>query len=70
MRHAVYRLDYIKGRRLTYAAYDLFYTRLRIVEIAIKYHFSSQEAFTRSERVQFHEWLNTEIVRFLSSQGQ
>lgn len=40
--------EYIRGRRLTYAAYDLFNTNLRIVEIAIKYHFSSQEAFTRS----------------------
>lgn len=40
--------EYIRGRRLTYAAYDLFHTDLRIVEIAIKYHFSSQEAFTRS----------------------
>ncbi|WP_213647559.1 AraC family transcriptional regulator [Paenibacillus lautus] len=26
----------------------MFNTNLRIVEIAIKYHFSSQEAFTRS----------------------
>lgn len=40
--------EYIRGRRLTNAAYDLFNTNLRIVEIAIKYHFSSQEAFTRS----------------------
>ncbi|WP_281883376.1 GyrI-like domain-containing protein [Paenibacillus sp. YYML68] len=40
--------EYIRGRRLTYAAYDLFHTSLRIIEIAVKYHFSSQEAFTRS----------------------
>ncbi|MCE5173330.1 helix-turn-helix transcriptional regulator [Paenibacillus profundus] len=40
--------EYIRGRRLTLAAYDLFYSNLRIVEIAIKYHFTSQEAFTRA----------------------
>lgn len=45
--------EYIRGRRLTYAAYDLFNTNLRIVEIAIKYHFSSQEAFTRSFQQRF-----------------
>jgi len=45
--------EYIRGRRLTYAAYDLFNTDLRIVEIAINYHFSSQEAFTRSFQQRF-----------------
>ncbi|RUT33671.1 helix-turn-helix domain-containing protein [Paenibacillus zeisoli] len=40
--------EYIRRRRLTHAAYDLFYSDLRIVEIAIKYRFESQEAFTRS----------------------
>ncbi|MDT3428685.1 AraC family transcriptional regulator [Paenibacillus forsythiae] len=45
--------EYIRWRRLTYAAYDLFNTNLRIVEIAVKYHFSSQEAFTRSFQRRF-----------------
>lgn len=45
--------EYIRRRRLTHAAYDLFHTDLRIVEIAIKYQFESQEAFTRSFRQMF-----------------
>ncbi|MCP1310163.1 AraC family transcriptional regulator [Paenibacillus tyrfis] len=44
---------YIRRRRLTHAAYDLFYSNLRIVEIAIKYHFASQEAFTRAFQQMF-----------------
>ncbi|MEF3305385.1 AraC family transcriptional regulator [Paenibacillus sp. GYB003] len=40
--------EYIRKRRLTHAAYDLFYSDLRIVEIAVKYRFESQEAFTRA----------------------
>ncbi|MNS50909.1 Transposon Tn10 TetD protein [compost metagenome] len=45
--------EYIRRRRLTHAAYDLFYSRLRIVEIAIKYQFESQESFTRSFQKMF-----------------
>lgn len=45
--------EYIRKRRLTLAAYDLFYSNLRIVEIAIKYHFTSQEAFTRAFQQRF-----------------
>ncbi|MCU6793786.1 AraC family transcriptional regulator [Paenibacillus sp. WQ 127069] len=45
--------DYIRRRRLTHAAYDLFHSDLRIVEIAIKYQFESQEAFTRAFQKMF-----------------
>ncbi|MFC0214992.1 GyrI-like domain-containing protein [Paenibacillus chartarius] len=45
--------EYVRKRRLTHAAYDVFGTRLRIVEIAVKYHFDSQEAFTRAFQSMF-----------------
>ncbi|MBB3114800.1 AraC family transcriptional regulator [Paenibacillus phyllosphaerae] len=45
--------EYIRKRRLTHAAYDLFHTNQRIIEIAIKYGFESQEAFARSFRKMF-----------------
>ncbi len=45
--------DYIRKRRLTHAAYELFHTDRRIVEIAVRYRFESQEAFTRAFRKQF-----------------
>lgn len=45
--------DYIRRRRLTLAAYELFHSDLRIVEIAIKYQFESQEAFTRAFQKMF-----------------
>ena len=40
--------SYIAGRKLCKAALDLRDTDERIIDIAIKYGFSSQEAFTRS----------------------
>lgn len=40
--------DYIAGRRVSRAAIDLRDTDERILDIAIKYGFSSQEAFTRA----------------------
>ncbi|UKJ83525.1 helix-turn-helix transcriptional regulator (plasmid) [Priestia megaterium] len=40
--------NYIKVRRMAYAASDLVNTNQRILDIAFNYHFSSQEAFTRS----------------------
>lgn len=39
---------YIRHRRLTHAAYELATTTNRIIDIAFKYGFQSQEAFTRS----------------------
>lgn len=46
--------DYIRQRRLTYAAGDLLYTDLRVLDIALQYHFSSQESFTRSFQQMFN----------------
>ncbi|WP_432665525.1 AraC family transcriptional regulator [Wukongibacter baidiensis] len=40
--------DYITGRRVSRAAIDIRDTDERILDIAIKYGFSSQEAFTRA----------------------
>lgn len=40
--------NYIKVRRMAHAASDLVNTNQRILDIAFHYHFSSQEAFTRS----------------------
>ncbi|PYI56313.1 AraC family transcriptional regulator [Paenibacillus flagellatus] len=45
--------DYIRKRRLTQAAFDLFETKQRIIEIAVRYRFESQEAFTRAFRQMF-----------------
>jgi len=52
--------DYIRRRRLTHAAYELFHSDLRIVDIAIKYQFESQEAFTRA----FQKMFSTSPGRF------
>ncbi len=41
-------VEYIRRRRLAYAAYDLALSRRRILEIAVAYGFASQEAFTRA----------------------
>lgn len=40
--------EYIRKRRLTQASFDLLYTDERIIDIAVKYQFGSQEAFTRA----------------------
>ncbi|AEI43117.1 AraC family transcriptional regulator [Paenibacillus mucilaginosus] len=45
--------EYIRKRRLTHAACELFHTKGRIIEIAMKYRFESQEAFTRAFRRMF-----------------
>jgi AraC-like DNA-binding protein len=41
-------IDYIKKRRMAHAASDLINTDRRILDIALQYRFSSQEAFTRA----------------------
>lgn len=46
-------MEYVRGRRLTRAAYDLFHSDVRLVEIAFKYRFESQEAFTRAFQNRF-----------------
>lgn len=40
--------EYIRKRRLTDAAIDLIETDMSIIDIAFKYAYNSQEAFTRA----------------------
>ncbi len=40
--------EYLRKRRLNCAAEDLVHTKTRIIDIAVKYGFSSHEAFSRS----------------------
>ena len=42
--------EYIRNRRITLASYDLTNTDARIIDIAVKYGYSSNEAFTRAFR--------------------
>ncbi|MFJ8530825.1 helix-turn-helix transcriptional regulator [Bacillus sp. NPDC094106] len=46
--------DYIRKRRLTHAAQALVMTDRAVLDIAVQYGFSSQEAFTRSFKRMFH----------------
>lgn len=46
-----YRLkEYIRNRRITLASYDISNTDDRIIDIALKYGYSSNESFTRAFR--------------------
>ncbi|SHL73923.1 transcriptional regulator, AraC family [Anaerocolumna jejuensis DSM 15929] len=45
--------EYIRSRRLTMAAFDLLNGRDRIIDIALKYGYESQDAFSRAFKV-FH----------------
>lgn len=40
--------EYVRNRKLSLAASDLIHTNEPIIDIAVKYHFQSQEAFSRS----------------------
>lgn len=40
--------EYIRNRRITLASYEVNNTNLRIIDIAVKYGYSSNEAFTRA----------------------
>ncbi len=40
--------NYIRSRRLARAAYDLMYSDVKIIDIAVRYQFESQEAFNRA----------------------
>ncbi|AWC27194.1 helix-turn-helix transcriptional regulator [Bacillus cytotoxicus] len=46
--------EYIRKRRLTYAAQALVTTNRPILDIALQYGFSSQEAFTRAFKRMYH----------------
>ncbi|MFT9848378.1 helix-turn-helix transcriptional regulator [Aneurinibacillus sp. REN35] len=45
--------EYLRNRRLTYAAQDLVNTDWRIIDIAVTYRFSTQESFTRAFKKMF-----------------
>ncbi|TDL31990.1 AraC family transcriptional regulator [Jeotgalibacillus sp. S-D1] len=45
---------YIRNRRLTQAARELISTDQRVIDIALKYHFGSQESFTRAFTKIYH----------------
>ncbi|MCZ2991647.1 helix-turn-helix transcriptional regulator, partial [Acinetobacter baumannii] len=45
--------DYIRKRRLTHAAQVLVSTERAVIDIAVQYGFSSQEAFTRAFKRMF-----------------
>jgi AraC family transcriptional regulator len=40
--------EYIRNRRITLASYEVSYTKNRIIDIALKYGYSSNEAFSRA----------------------
>lgn len=40
--------EYIRNRRITLASYEVSYTKTRIIDIALKYGYSSNEAFSRA----------------------
>lgn len=46
--------DYIRMRRLANASTALLYSDERIIDIALLYHFESQEAFTRAFKRYYH----------------
>ncbi len=58
--------SYIRKRRLTEASGDLIENKLRIIDIAFKYRFQSQAAFTRSFKKQFQ--LTPKRVRRISKE--
>jgi AraC family transcriptional regulator len=47
-------MEYVRKRRLTEAARELLMGKEKIVDIALKYQFSSQEAFSRAFRKMFN----------------
>lgn len=46
--------EYVRKRRLTHAAQILVMTERSVLDIAVQYGFSSQEAFTRAFKRMFH----------------
>ena len=52
--------DYIRSRRLTMAAFDLLNSTDRIIDIAFKYGYESQDAFTRAFK-NFHSVLPSSV---------
>ena len=52
--------EYIRSRRLTMAAFDLLKSSERIIDIALKYGYESQDAFTRAFK-NFHSVLPSSV---------
>ena len=52
--------EYIRSRRLTMAAFDLLNSTERIIDIALKYGYESQDAFTRAFK-NFHGVLPSSV---------
>ncbi len=52
--------EYIRSRRLTLAAFDLLNSTDRIIDIALKYGYESQDAFTRAFK-NFHSVLPSSV---------
>ena len=52
--------EYIRSRRLTMAAFDLINSTERIIDIALKYGYESQDAFTRAFK-NFHGVLPSSV---------
>ena len=52
--------EYIRSRRLTMAAFDLLNSTERIIDIALKYGYESQDAFTRAFK-NFHSVLPSSV---------
>lgn len=48
-------IEYVRKRKLTEASLDLLTTNARIIEIAIKYGFQSQQSFTTTFKKYFNE---------------
>lgn len=46
--------EYIRMRRMANASVDLLFSNERILDIALNYHFESQEAFTRAFKKYYH----------------
>lgn len=47
--------SYVRGRRLTRSALDLKFTKQTILNIAMHYHFDSQQTFTRAFKRKFNQ---------------
>lgn len=45
--------EYIRSRRMTRAAFDLLHSDARVLDVAVKYGYASQDAFSRAFRA-FH----------------
>lgn len=52
--------EYVRGRRLTLAGRDLAQSRLRVIDVALKYDYESTAAFSRAF-VKFHQIMPSEV---------